>query len=272
MGCAVVRGLEQGEGGARVPGGRGAVRLCTINSPLFGAHRSDRHAEANAVAACAARGEPMRGLSVYVTRSPCVACYKLLAAAGVRRSWRRSHSTRRTAPPRPRRWGSKRARWPTARRARRGASSWRAHEDMGRVRALREERKRLRKESKFGRKTIRAGAGGAGAPAAAPGEAPAAARDEPMGGAGGGGRRGGGRWGGGGESRSTWRRNRCRGARSASLIRERGKPRISPLSTPWRPVVRTACAVSITPAAYSTRGRLARCPRAASWRCSRTRA
>ena len=85
MGCVVVRGLEKGQGGDCAPEAVGTIRLCVINTPLFGAHRSDCHAEANAVSECARRGESFLGLSCFVTRSPCVACYKLLAAAGVRR-------------------------------------------------------------------------------------------------------------------------------------------------------------------------------------------
>ena len=79
MGCVVVRGLEKGQGGDCAPEAVGTIRLCVINTPLFGAHRSDCHAEANAVSECARRGEAFLGLSCFVTRSPCVACYKLLS-------------------------------------------------------------------------------------------------------------------------------------------------------------------------------------------------
>ena len=86
MGCVVVSGVDPGDGTAHVTGvGRGSVALCTINTPLFGAHRSDCHAEANAVTQCAARGVALRGQSCYVTRSPCLACYKLLASSGIGR-------------------------------------------------------------------------------------------------------------------------------------------------------------------------------------------
>ena len=57
MGCVVVRGLEKGQGGDCAPEAVGTIRLCVINTPLFGAHRSDCHAEANAVSECARRGE-----------------------------------------------------------------------------------------------------------------------------------------------------------------------------------------------------------------------
>mmetsp|Transcript_47207 Transcript_47207/g.156465 ORF Transcript_47207/g.156465 Transcript_47207/m.156465 type:complete len:211 (+) Transcript_47207:32-664(+) len=62
-----------------------SVVLCATNAPLFGAHRSDCHAEALAVSECARRGIGTAGLSIYVTRTPCGPCYKLLAAAGVAR-------------------------------------------------------------------------------------------------------------------------------------------------------------------------------------------
>ena len=105
---------------------------------------------------CARRGESFLGLSCFVTRSPCVACYKLLAAAGVRRivSPQRFDSSDCAA--------SAAALGievcvvlDTPARASFREQLGSANEDMERVRALREERKRLRKEHKFGRKTIR---------------------------------------------------------------------------------------------------------------------
>ena len=78
MGCVLV---PKHAATAGAPGGV----LCTTNSSLFGAHRSDCHAEANAVAVSAQRGQSLRGSTCYVTRAPCVACYKLLATAGVGR-------------------------------------------------------------------------------------------------------------------------------------------------------------------------------------------
>lgn len=159
MGCVVVRGLETGQGGACAPEPVGTILLCTINTPLFGARRSDCHAEANAVSECARRGEAFQGLSCFVTRCPCVACYKLLAAAGVRRIVS------------PQRWDSSDCAasaaamgievccvLDTAARASVRDQLGSANEDMERVRALREERKRLRKDNQFGRKTIRASA------------------------------------------------------------------------------------------------------------------
>ena len=87
MGCALVSGVRANAGAGSAPAAAqlGEVLLCTINSPLFGAHRSDCHAEANAIAASAARGFALRGVSCYVTRAPCVNCYKLLASAGIAR-------------------------------------------------------------------------------------------------------------------------------------------------------------------------------------------
>lgn len=156
MGCALVRGLATGSGASVVGDSPGEVVLCTINSSLFGAHRSDCHAEANAIAECAARGVATRGLSCYVTRSPCVACYKLLASAHVRR----------IVSPQPLD-SADTAASATAigiecvvlrdseRRAARRLALGHSNEDMDRVRALREERKRLRKERGFGKKAIR---------------------------------------------------------------------------------------------------------------------
>lgn len=160
MGCVLVSGVAPGEGDALSSEAQvGRVELCTINSSLFGAHRSDCHAEANAVAHCAKTGLKVQGLSCYVTRAPCLACYKLLASAGIGR----------IVAPQPLdspdcvasaaalgiecvalRDSDERA----ARRQGLGTS----HEDMDRVRALREERKRLRKEKTFGKKALRVAA------------------------------------------------------------------------------------------------------------------
>ena len=155
MGCVVVRGLATGQGGDCTPEAVGTILLCIINTPLFGAHRSDCHAEANAVSECARRGEAFLGLSCFVTRSPCVACYKLLAAAGVRRivSPQRFDSSDCAASAAALGIEVCCVLDTTARAAFREQLGS-ANEDMERVRALREERKRLRKEHKFGRKTI----------------------------------------------------------------------------------------------------------------------
>ena len=156
MGCVVVRGLETGQGGVCAPEAVGTILLCTINTPLFGAHRSDCHAEANAVSECARRGEVFQGLSCFVTRSPCVACYKLLAAAGVRRIVSPQHFDSSDCAASAAALGIEVCCvLDTAARASFREQLGSANEDMERVRALREERKRLRKEHKFGRKTIR---------------------------------------------------------------------------------------------------------------------
>ena len=155
MGCVVVRGLETGQGGECVPEAVGTILLCTINTPLFGAHRSDCHAEANAVSECARRGERFLGLSCFVTRSPCVACYKLLAAAGARRIISPQHLDSADCAASAAALGIEVCCvLDTSARATFREQLGSANEDMERVRALREERKRLRKEHKFGRKTI----------------------------------------------------------------------------------------------------------------------
>ena len=159
MGCVLVRDLDAGSGGAAQLAAAGELVLCTINSSLFGAHRSDCHAEANAICECAARGVPTRGLSCYVTRSPCVACYKLLASAGIRR----------IVAPQPLDSPDTAASAAALgiecvvlrdsdARAQRRQRLGQTNEDMERVQALREERKRLRKEGDYGRKAIRAAA------------------------------------------------------------------------------------------------------------------
>ena len=155
MGCAMVRDVPVG-GGSVLGEARGEVVLCTINSPLFGAHRSDCHAEANAVTECAARGLPVRGLSCYVTRAPCVACYKLLASAGVRRIVAPQTFDSADCVASAATLGIECVVLrDTDTRAARRQTLAQGHEDMDRVRALREERKRLRKEKGFGKKAIR---------------------------------------------------------------------------------------------------------------------
>eukprot|EP00316_Scyphosphaera_apsteinii_P012583 CAMPEP_0119303718 /NCGR_PEP_ID=MMETSP1333-20130426/5104_1 /TAXON_ID=418940 /ORGANISM="Scyphosphaera apsteinii, Strain RCC1455" /LENGTH=218 /DNA_ID=CAMNT_0007306459 /DNA_START=218 /DNA_END=874 /DNA_ORIENTATION=- len=156
MGCVMVRGISLGAGGDYTNEMSYDIVLCTINSPLFGAYRSDCHAEANAVASCAARGVATSGLSCYITRSPCVACYKLLASAGIGRIIMPQPMTSPDCEASAAALGIEcrvvvdtepRALW----RERLGG----ANEDMDRVRELRAERKRLRKERSFGKKTIR---------------------------------------------------------------------------------------------------------------------
>ena len=158
MGCTLVRGVTVGGGGAFTGEPTGEIVVSTINSSLIGAHRSDCHAEANAVSECAARGVSSRGSSVYVTRSPCKACYNLLASAGIRRivSPQQLDSPDSKASAAAIGIEVVVMRDTDARAARRSAlTSGDAGEDMERVRALREERKRLRKEGAFGKKAIR---------------------------------------------------------------------------------------------------------------------
>ena len=181
MGCVLVRGLEVGEGAGRSPEAAGTVLLRTINTPLFGAYRSDCHAEANAVCECARRGEAFGGLSCYVTRSPCTNCFKLLVASGVRRIVSPQALDSADCAASATALGIEvLSVHDTAARASVRERLGSANEDMERVRALREERKRLRKEHKFGRKTIRAAEGGAAAADGGLAAADAAA-DEDMG-------------------------------------------------------------------------------------------
>ena len=155
MGCVIVRGVEPHGGDVLGETSCGEIVTCTINSSLFGAHRSDCHAEANAVASCAALGAALRGQSCYVTRAPCVACYKLLATAGIRRivAPQLMPSTDCIASAAALGIECRAVRDTDSR------SAWRedlakSHQDMDRVRELRAERKRLRKENTYGRKTI----------------------------------------------------------------------------------------------------------------------
>ena len=156
MGCALVEEVPTGGGETAASEQVGCIALCTINTALFGAHRSDCHAEANAVAESAARGLPLRGLSCYVTRAPCTACYKLLASAGVRRivAPQALDSPDCIASATVLDIECRVVQDSDARAACRRSLGTR-HEDMERVRALREERKRLRKEGTFGKKAIR---------------------------------------------------------------------------------------------------------------------
>ncbi len=156
MGCAIVVDVPMGGGACKSSAAIGDVTLCTINSPLFGAFRSDCHAEANAVAASAASGLPLSGSSCYVSRAPCLACYKLLASAGVKRIIAPQPLDSPDCIASALALGIETvALRDTAERASRREALGRDNEDMARVRELREERKRLRKERSFGRKTIR---------------------------------------------------------------------------------------------------------------------
>ena len=56
-----------------------------INTALVRRFHSEGHAEANAVSACSGAGVSLKGTSCYVTRAPCMDCFRLLATAGVER-------------------------------------------------------------------------------------------------------------------------------------------------------------------------------------------
>lgn len=103
VGCVLVSGVEDG-GAARQ---QGQIIASGINSFLVqdmqygrnngstGRRKPDCHAEANAVAECALHGLPLRGASCYVTKQPCISCYTLLAAAGIREIVAPEHMTER---------------------------------------------------------------------------------------------------------------------------------------------------------------------------------
>ena len=171
MGCVLVSGIAHGSGTSQPAEPLGNVVLCTINSSLFGLHRSDCHAEANAVAESARRGQSLRGLSCYVTRAPCVNCYKLLATAGICRIVSPQDLVSPDCKASADTLGIesviiKDSEARDARRRHLGNSN----EDMDRVRALREERKRLRKEGSYGKKTVRKVADAEGSTVSAPAE------------------------------------------------------------------------------------------------------
>ena len=163
IGCALVRGIARGGGGERRETAVGDVVLTTINSPLFGALRSDCHAEANAVAEAAARGISLRGngddattvTSCYVTRAQCLSCYKLLASAGVGRivAPRLMDSADARASAKKLDVECVACEDTEERRAHR-LGLGKTHENMDEIRARREERKRLKREGKLGKKEL----------------------------------------------------------------------------------------------------------------------
>ena len=131
-----------------------AVVACAVNSPLFDSVSSDVHAEAGAVAECArSTAHTLEGTCCYVTRAPCVHCYKQLARAGVARicspRGMDSHHCIRSAA----RLGIECVALPDSPElsAKRDAAA-RSHTDMAEVKAQREERKRARAEKKGRRK------------------------------------------------------------------------------------------------------------------------
>merc|ERR1711985_147451 len=93
VGCVIVRGVEDGNEVRK----QGKVLASGVNCCLtefkrmghgktgkFGRLGPDCHAEANAVAESAMLGTPLLGASCYVTMPPCLTCYTLLAASGIR--------------------------------------------------------------------------------------------------------------------------------------------------------------------------------------------
>lgn len=92
VGCVIVTGVEDGT----QPRQQGRVLVAGINTFLVwdtqygknngksGRRKPDCHAEANAVAECAQEGKSLLGASCYVTKPPCLTCYTLLAASGIR--------------------------------------------------------------------------------------------------------------------------------------------------------------------------------------------
>ena len=92
VGCVIVEGVEDGRQARR----QGEVLVSGINSFLVGdtqygknngssgRRKPDCHAEANAVAEGARMGTQLFGASCYVTKPPCITCYTLLCAAGIR--------------------------------------------------------------------------------------------------------------------------------------------------------------------------------------------
>ena len=131
-----------------------SVVACAVNSPLFDSVSSDVHAEAGAVAECArSTAHTLEGTCCYVTRAPCVHCYKQLARAGVARicsprGMDSHHCTRSAA-----RLGIECVALPDSPElsSQRDAAA-RSHTDMAEVKAQREERKRARAEKKGRRK------------------------------------------------------------------------------------------------------------------------
>lgn len=157
MGSVVVSGIALGGGGeSSTAQQEGEIALCTINSSLFGAHRSDCHAEANAVSEFARRGRKLQGMSIYVTRAPCTSCYKLLASAGIGRIVAPQALASGDCAASAAALGIEAVvlKDSDARAERRDLLGT-SNEDMDRVRALREERKRLKAEHRYGKKTLK---------------------------------------------------------------------------------------------------------------------
>ena len=92
VGCVIVSGIKDGSQSQQ----QGRILVAGINSFLVsdtqygrnngksGRRKPDCHAEANAVAESALSGTSLLGTSCYVSKPPCITCYTLLAASGIR--------------------------------------------------------------------------------------------------------------------------------------------------------------------------------------------
>ena len=92
VGCVIVAGIEDGSSSRQ----QGEVLVSGINSFLVwdkqygtnngkrGRRKPDCHAEANAVGESAMHGTSLLNASCYVSKPPCLNCYTLLAASGLR--------------------------------------------------------------------------------------------------------------------------------------------------------------------------------------------
>ncbi len=173
MGCALVTNVDDDAGRrTRRADDRHQPVVIAINAPIFGSLNSDCHAEANAIAECAAEGAATRGLCCYVSRIPCSECYKLLARAGISRvvSLQRGFEGKVAASAAEYGISYVQLADTPAREAWRDARAA-AFTNRAEVAELREIRKRLRKEhqaAKVLRRAAECRSGGECAPCAAP--------------------------------------------------------------------------------------------------------
>lgn len=78
---------DGGHMGTVLVGRDGSVLAMAVNSTLYDptGNKSDVHAEANCLCACARRGLATEGCTIYITMPPCKNCFGLLQAAGISR-------------------------------------------------------------------------------------------------------------------------------------------------------------------------------------------
>eukprot|EP00200_Dunaliella_tertiolecta_P012684 CAMPEP_0202374310 /NCGR_PEP_ID=MMETSP1127-20130417/5157_1 /ASSEMBLY_ACC=CAM_ASM_000462 /TAXON_ID=3047 /ORGANISM="Dunaliella tertiolecta, Strain CCMP1320" /LENGTH=332 /DNA_ID=CAMNT_0048971445 /DNA_START=1558 /DNA_END=2556 /DNA_ORIENTATION=+ len=78
---------EGGHMGCVLARPNGDLLALSVNSSLYDpySHKSDVHAEANAVCAAARKGLKLEGAAAYITMPPCRSCFGLLQAAGISR-------------------------------------------------------------------------------------------------------------------------------------------------------------------------------------------